>query len=265
MKTPIFLLLTIMMCLSCTKEPIESTETGNVTVTLNYVFPSRSGDITTKGESPYLGFYNKYISGKVLTPRTYYLVFESIGVTPNFAQAMGGKWGSKIFIPLPTGKYSVTGQSVPLKYNVCGDTCYLIFHDTINITQSSTDITLKAYYNCSLILLDTTDVKSTELFTNDVLPADAIKPTMLKTADFYHIFYADGPANGNGCNKVNLNLKITSRQILTTQDEYFPFTIYVRNKSLTMYLYLYKWDAGKYYYFEETANGYDLAPMTNGK
>jgi hypothetical protein len=269
MKTLIFFLL-IILCLSCTKEAIEPTNPGNVTVTLNFGFPS-SGNITAKSESPYLNFYTNYISSKVLTPKTYGLTFESIGVTPNFSQGINGKWGNKIFVPLPTGKYAVTGFSLPNadfvhpRYYICGDTCYLRFHDTITITQTSANITLRAYYDCSLLLIDTTDVKSTELYVDapSTLPVDAIKPTMMKTNEFYHTFLRDGYDNGHGNDQIPLKLKVTSRQMVTVYDsgpQNLPRTY---NKSRTLYLYLFTWDAGKYYYFSNTDNGYALLPMIN--
>jgi hypothetical protein len=233
--------------------------TGNVKISLDYGFAS-SGSITTKGVSSYLDFYNKYITSKVLTPRTYNLTFLGFSPLPNIAQGMQGKWGDKLFIPLPPGKYFVTGQSYPTKYDICGDTCYLSFHDTIYITQTTTNITLKAYYDCSLILLDTTDVKSTELFGN--APANSIKSTMMK-GEFYHSFYANGPANGAGQDKFDLNLKVTSRQIETIPSYDYPYIPYTRNKAITMYLWYYTWEAGRYYYFSNTNNGYTLSPMGN--
>jgi hypothetical protein len=254
--------LIVSVMFSCTKQPVE-TYPGNVNVTLDYAFPSRSGDITAKDGSPYLNFYNKYISSKVLTPKTYVINFNAL--TLQTATTAAGEWGSKILVALPPDKYAVNGVSRPVRYGVCGDTCYLKFHDTIDITQTTTNITLKAYYDCSLILLDTTDVKKALLFADTTKWTfyqtfhNAVKTTMMKTADFYHTFYADGPANGDGCDKTNLYLNVTSRRTQTIIDPLRgPFT---ENISTDIILWLYKWEPGKYYYFSATDNGYTLSPM----
>ena len=66
MKTLLFFLLTIMMYVACTKEPIEPTNSSNpknVNVTIDYAFPVRSGSMVTKSQPTYLDFYTKYIVG----------------------------------------------------------------------------------------------------------------------------------------------------------------------------------------------------------
>jgi hypothetical protein len=250
MKTLIFLLLTIMMCISCTKEPIETTNPGNVKITLDYAFPSKTGDMITKGEPTYLDFYNEYIASKILTPKTYYIKITPIDYPQINGWSGNGKWGSKTLIALSPAKYSVEGYSKPLKYEICGDTCCLKFHDTINVTQTTTNIILKAYYDCSLILLDTTDVKSTYLWTSGVAQnmifKDHYNPTMMKTKEFYHYFYDDAAKIDSRLGDLFLNVYHRSTQ---------PQTAII--------LYFYKWEAGKYYYFGETANGYTLTPMTS--
>jgi hypothetical protein len=262
MKTVLFLSLTIMMCLSCTKEPIDPANQGNVIVTLDFGFPA-SGNITAKSESSYLDFYTKYISSKVLTPKTYFLYFQGVNLH-NYIQ-VSGKWGIPLLVALPPDRYEVGGFSWPTKYSACGDTCYLKFNETVDITQTSTNITLKAIYDCSLILLDTTDVKSTKLIADTIkLPQyrNTVKTTMMKSEDFYHTFLSNNATNGVGQDKIEgLSLKVTSRQKeLITHPEEIPF---YRNKWVDIPLSLYIWEAGKYYYFSNTSNGYNLSPMTN--
>ena len=268
MKTLLFL-LTIMLCVRCTKEPMDIPSTGNVKISIDYGFPS-SGNITTKGTSVYLDFYNKYISSKILTPRTYSINFTSINL--HTAQTVEGEWGSKMLVSLAPDKYAIEGISHPTKYPVCGDTCYLKFHDTIDITQTSTNITLKAYYDCSLILLDTTDVKNTLFFADTTKWTyytyfyKAVKKTMMKTEAFYHSFYSEGPANGDGYDKTNLYLNVVSRRtepVIAMPTPMNPHPPTIENKSTTIVLWLYTWQPGKYYYFENTADVYNLTPMTS--
>lgn len=242
MKTLILLSLTITLCISCTKEPMDIPSTGNVKISIDYGFPS-SGNITTKGTSVYLDFYTKYIASKILTPRTYTLLFE--GINNHLTTAVSGKWANKDLIALPPDRYAIQGNSYPTQYDLCGDTCYLEFHDTINITQASTNIMLKAQYVCSLILLDTLNVKSTEF--GGVMTGFTYKKTMLKTEGFYSSFItAKHIDTSHHSNNVDLDLVVTERN----------------NKVVTILLWTYLWEDGKYYYFGNTDNGYNLSPMT---
>lgn len=277
MKTLIFLLLMSITYISCTKEPIEPINQENLYLTLNYVFPAKSGDITPKGESVYLTFYNKYIEGRILTPRIYYAnLFDADN---HIGASIYGKWGEEKLFIVPPGKYAIDGVSWPVGYisfgtaitgGVCGDTAYLAFHDTIEVTQTSTNFVLNAEYDCSLVLLDTTEVKETFLFvpdtTNWSFPMPyykAVKTTMMKTEEFYHTFLFNGAINGEGYDKVNLYLGVTT----TRREMIYPplEPSYLENISFSIPLWVYQMQAGKYYYFEHTANGYILPPMTGGK
>jgi hypothetical protein len=268
MKTVLFLLLTIMVCVSCTKEPNEPTNPGNITVILNFGFAS-SGSITPKNTDSYLDFYNKYITSKILTPKTYEINFYGLN-SNHIGTAIFGKWGSKQLVCLPPDRYKVYGTSRPTKYRVCGDTCYFKFNDTITITSTTEDITLKAIYDCSLILFDTTDVGTTKISadtTKWTFPApfhNAVKQKMMKTEGYYHTFYFDGAANGVGYDKTILDLNITSRSSNLVYDSGYPINPpIVMHKSTDILLWLYMWTSGKYYYFNSTSNGYNLSPMTN--
>jgi hypothetical protein len=243
MKTLGLLSLTITLCISCTKEPMDISSTGNVKISIDYGFPS-SGNITTKGNSVYLDFYTKYIASKILTPHTYTLLFE--GINNHLTTAVSGKWANKDLVALPPDRYAIQGSSYPTKYDLCGDTCYLEFHDTVDITQTSTSVILKADYVCSLILLDTTNVKSTEF--QGVMTGWTYKTTMLKTEGFYSSFITGKPMDeSEHSSNVHLDLVVTERN----------------NKVVTILLWTYSWEDGKYYYFGNTDNNYNLSPMTS--
>jgi hypothetical protein len=244
MKTHSILLILALSTFACTKitdEKSPSQETKDVKLSIDYAFPSSSGSITTKGGSVYLDFYTKYIDGKVLTPRTYNLLFE--GINNHLETAASGKWGDKDLISLPPDRYAVQGNSYPTKYDLCGDTCYIEFHDTIDITQSSSAVVLKAHYACSLILLDTTNVLSTKF--EGVMTGWTYKPTMLKTEAFYSSFVMTNSVTERNA---QLDLVVNKRN----------------NKSVVLLLWAYKWELGKYYYFSNTDNNYNLSPMING-
>jgi len=266
MKTLIFLLLVVMTCYGCTKDAIEPTSKENVYVTLDYALPVKSGDITAKG-GVYLDFYAKYVANKTLTPKTYYINFYD-GEKKVMA-SVSGTWGSKALVSLPPGTYATDGFSWPTSYGVCGDTAYLRFKDTVTITQTSTNLVLNAHYDCSLILLDTADVISTDIFMPATDTANfrfyqpyyqAVKKTMMKTEGFYHTFFFIGAAVGDGYDKTNLYLSVTERQRVVVDPSNPDYMI---NKITTFPLSVYNWEAGKYYYFESTESGYNLTPMTN--
>jgi hypothetical protein len=265
MKTLILLSLIITLCISCTKEPIETTNPGNVKISIDYTFPTNSGSMVTKSNPIYLDFYTKYIASKLLTPKTYSITFG--GLNKNVVGRVRGVWGAKQLVAFPPDRYVISGTSWPTKYNICGDTCSLKFCDTIDITQLTTNITLKAYYDCSLILVDTTNVKNTNYVIskawNYIVPfVDAVKSTMMKTDNFYYTFY-NGDAM-EGCSpKNNINLNVYSRQIDQIGTPYDPTAIIF--KATTILLWFYTWEAGKYYYFGDSNGSYNLQPMTNGE
>jgi hypothetical protein len=271
MKKLSVLLILAFCTIRCTKIPdaAKDTITNKVSISLDYTFPSRSGDMAAKDGPTYLDFYNQYISSKILTPRTYYIMFTSL--TLHTGTGINGKWGNKVQAYIPPDRYEIDGYSQPTKYQVWGDTCYLKFHDTIDITKTSTDVTLKALYDCSLILLDTTDVKNTILhadttkWTYPALFSNTVKKTMMKSGAFYNAFYSNGPANGDGYYKADLYLTVTSRRIDTTYSSVHGVqTIYVHNRTGEIVLSLYTWTPGKYYYFSESDNNYNLSPMISG-
>jgi hypothetical protein len=250
MKTLSILLILALCTIKCTKIPdaAQDVTTNNVKISLDYAFPSHSGDMTTKDQPIYLDFYNKYIIGKILTPKTYILLFS--GQTNSFVTSATGKWGDKEFISLPPDKYVVDGTSVPTKYDIAGDTCYLTFHDTVDVTATTSNILLTAKYNCSLLLFDTTDVTSTLIQSdnsvyNDKTLGYTFKTSMLKTEEFYSTFLLAGDYTGW---------------------QYGALDIYLygrNNKQVYFGTWKYSFKPGKYYYFSSTDNSYTLVPMTD--
>ena len=236
MKKLFTLLITVLMlcALSCTKIKLTDDIQGSANVSLNYVFYSHTNDITTKstmtiGEQ-YKVFYTKYILSQQLTPRIYELIFTSLNT--KLKTYINGKWSNKELINFPIGKYIVTGSSKPLKYASLGDTCSLIFQDTISVTTLTTNLTLKANYGCSLLLFDNTNIKS--IATVDF---GDIKPLLLKTEDFYHAFMVD-----------------TNEELTITRFDGSSFILMTNNYSFIL---------GKYYYFADTGGSYILPQMTS--
>jgi hypothetical protein len=244
MKKSLILLL-ILVCLSCTKQPIEPTDSKEVKISIDYAFPSHSGDMTPKNSSNYLSFYTKYIESRVLTPRLYIITLAKTELYYEhaYSRTYGGKWGDHTLISVPTGKYHVTGGSIPQMYSASGDTCSFRFDDTITVISATTTLTLKARYTCFLILLDTMNVKSTR-FEGEIY-GSIYKTTMMKTEEYYHAFIGGIPPPVSN-EYYNLRLTITQKN---NRETIIPLTDYT-------------WQYGKYYYFGNTGNNYTLPPMT---
>lgn len=246
MKTHVGILSVLMMCVSCAKEsvepapPVVNATKGNVKVLIDYGFTS--GNI--KGPI-YLNFYNKFILSKVLTPRTYQLIFEGKDSTTFMTTAIG-HWGTSNFINLPRGTYAVRGESNPTLNNIAGDTCYLKFDEVITIDPATTSVTLKAIYTCSLILIDTLNVKKAELFSGGN-NGNTFKKDLLKTEEYYHTFARDSYLMDRSKYAVNFTLMVTKRN----------------SNVVNLLLWNYFWEAGKYYYFANTESGYSLPAMGN--
>ena len=70
---------------------------------------------------------------------------------------------------------------------------------------------------------------------------------MMKSEEFYHTFI-----RGKSVTGVNMYVDL----IITRK---------VPNERVTIFLWDYIWEAGKYYYFGNSDNDYNLVPMINGK
>jgi hypothetical protein len=244
MKTKLFLLIALST-LACTKIPDEKdTVTNNVSISLDYKLITRSDYMITKGLSSisdeYQTFYSKYIASRVLTPARYALNFE--GINNHFKGQFVGKWKNKDLITLPSDTYIVSGKSWPKVFRASGDTCYLAIQDIIVVDANTTNLTLKAVYDCYLILFDNSNISIYSItespYINDIGIAGEHNPRMLKTENFYHIFCV--------ANNITVNLETSDHETSRYDFANYQFT------------------KGKYYYFEYVNGSYTLPPMING-
>jgi hypothetical protein len=246
MKTQLIRLILIFCMLGCTKISTEKdTTTTNVKVSLDYKLTPRSDYMATKAftiSEQYQSFYTKYIADRLLTPTCYALNFT--GINGHFkTTAVVGKWANKDLITLPEDTYIVSGKSWPKKFMASGDTCYLSIQDTIIINANTTDITLKATYDCYLILFDNSNIAVYSITESPMSDDPAISgehnPRMMKTENFYHIF----------CVANNIIMSIET----------------LDHMAANFIMSDYKFDLGKYYYFQYVGGTYNLTPMINGK
>lgn len=247
-KLVVLLLITASTFSACSKDDnvISREDPQVVKVSLNYSL-LESGSMTRSGDNVYASFYEKYIKTKTLTPKTYSLTFSSDKTTLEFIQQ--GVWENNDAIELLEGNYSVAGNSSPkfsnMKYPdvyVC-DSLYLSFNENITIAKNTTNITLKGIYNCYLLLFDATNISSiTSSFGRE-------EKALHKKDDIYYLFVESDYYATASSAPTYLNIHI------------------VRPNGATVDLNIgkLKLEKGKYYYFNDTTNSFDIEPMENGK
>lgn len=240
------LLATMLTFTACGDDEDELTVLpDDVTVKLDYSF-FESGDMSRNGETAYQGFYDNFIKTKQIAPYSYSLTFKS----ENTGEAvMTGAWGGS-GICLKEGAYTVNGDCFPKisssakgANDIC-DSLYLTFNEPITITKSTEKVTLSAIYDCYLLLFDATSIKSiTASFGNKKLN---------QLGDLYYLF--------------------VRQDYYTTQGSYGPYNTYLSldivKKDGTNINYFKiggtGFEKGKYYFFNDMTNSFDIEPMPNG-
>lgn len=211
-----------------------------VELRLDYTF-SESGDMTrASGSEVYSTFYEKYIKTKVLTPRNYTLTFND-KVTGSNVATFKGSWESKDGARLPEGEYIVTGTSSPIFKDIvyASDSVYISFQDTVRITKDMTTLVLKANYNTYLLMFDAKDVR--DIFYSY---GNGGKIPLVKTNEDIYYLFIESLVYTNYANYINLyrNSGAVNRIML----ESIPFS------------------KGKYYYFNDMTNSFDIPMMESG-
>ena len=205
---------------------------------LDYTF-SESGDMTrATGEEVYTMFYNKYIKTKELTPKSYSLRFTRIKT--NAYAEFNGYWDTDDGIRLPEGEYIVTGTSHPKNASVnVSDSVHLVFQDTVNITKDMKLLTLKAKYDSYLLLFDA-DNNNRVTFNPGENNYKSFE--LKKSSD--NIFYLFMQAVYSSSTNIGI----------------------AHNSGKFSYIYLSKmpFEKGKYYYFNDMTNSFDIPMMESG-
>lgn len=224
---------------SCSEESSSEQIPTEVEVSLDFSF-TESGSMTRADSTAYTDFYNKYIKTKQLTPKNFDLTFtnKETGATATIK----GNWNKKHSFKLLTGEYEVTGTSHPstVYYMSCIDSLYLAFKENITITNNTENIILNAQYDSFMLMFDKSDKTQVEYCSGGGGTA-SLESTNLKTVDgLYYAFFCELRANVKF-------LRITrNKQISTIDLDKTPF------------------EKGKYYYFNDIDNSFNLPPMEEG-
>lgn len=239
MKKYLFAIVVTLAFIGCSEESVIEQPSKEVEVSLDYSF-AESGSMTRAGSYVYTEFYNKYVKTKQLTPKNFDLTFKNkeTGATATIK----GNWNKKHSFKLLTGEYEVTGTSHPstVYYMSCIDSLYLAFKENITITNNTENITLNAQYDSFMLMFDKSDKAQIEYCSGGGGTA-LLESTNLKTIDgLYYAFFCELRGNVKF-------LRITRNKQSSTIDlDKTPF------------------EKGKYYYFNDINNSFNIPPMEEG-
>lgn len=240
-------LLCLVSLTSCSSENEIEQPKEMVTCNLSFHF-AESGPMSRAASDIYSTFYENYIKNKVLTPKIYNLTFTN--KETNATATMVGCWDEPHGIRLLEGEYYVTGTSYPKVVpskdgEITCDTVYLKFEETVNITKDTKKITLNAGYDSYLLMFDKKEVSIISYSYTYTTGSSYTKTTYLKErGDIYPCFIP----------KERADAKVFIRR----RD--YKETHYDINVSLTNMPF----EKGKYYYFNNVTNSFDIPPMQPG-
>ncbi len=220
-------------------EPVS--EKSDVEVNLDYTF-FESGSMSRSAEATYQEFYDNYVKTKLIAPKSYELTFKTEGGA--IAQTVSGVWNGTSVL-LKEGQYNVTGKSYHANYTsqnngiryVC-DSLYLSFEEPISISKETKTLVLKAKYDCYLLLFKEENIKSIQsTFGVDPQKAGAV----------YYLF-----VNADTYKWMNDTVKLS---IIIYKKDGTRINQTIGNMGF---------EVGKYYFFDDMTNSFDIDPMPNG-
>ncbi len=214
-------------------------------VSLNYTFAESGSLSRATGADVYNNFYEKYIKTKILTPKSYSLKFthKETGATAT----INGLWENKDMVRLVEGEYYITGTSSPKPKGVSyqsmpSDTVFLSFNEDIVVTKDMTSLNLTAIYDSYLILFDNTNYSNINFYHSG---NGTIDNPLFMTDEVFSLFIRD----------FNYKSADYIPQIKATR---------IDNKSIIINLNKFPFEKGKYYYFNDMTNSFDIPPMESG-
>ena len=242
----LMLFFTSIICLTgCSNENNESYDQENVIVTLDYKFIESGSMSRATGESVYNDFYDQYIKTKQLTPTTYSLTFQN-KVTKKEVLSISGTWSDCNSIRLPEGEYIVKGKSQPIEretyydYEYPSDTVYLAFEEDVKIIKDMSSLVLTAKYDAYLLMFDTYNTEKISLYNGDYLSSND---------NIFWLFMRDKKyrtSSGSSTGYYDLTIVRKNNNIIDIKVEDIPF------------------EKGKYYYFNDMTNSFDIPKMESG-
>lgn len=224
---------------ACSNDEDGQLAKNEVKVCFIYTLDTSNGNPMTRATSNevvFNEFYEKIKTGELVAP-TYDLTLTEVntGASYNFK----GSWASHDLITLRTGTYHVVGTSKAEGDNV-QEKCSFTFDEQIDISITSSTVTLHANYDCSLLIFNNADIKSLQNYNGESLAP-------FFTFKTYRYAFVNG--------QLYLDNKRSDAYILgqyTSNAEFKVFTGYL------------SFEKGKYYVYNSVSNGFDVPPMEEG-
>lgn len=237
------LIMASMMCAfsSCSEDEIYVPQ--DVAFTLDYTF-AESGSMTrATGEEVYSSFYDKYIKTKQLTPTTYSLTFTN--KETGAVATINGRWDKKDAIRLPEGTYNVNGVSIPkeLDFKEWSDSVYLTFDEVISLKKDDTHLRLTAKYDSYLLMFDAENTSN--VACKNTGATSSTKKGVPYDDKLYWIFLQ----------KACRDNKSHSYYLVITRND---------GQKSEIKLVDIPFEKGKYYYFNDMTNSFDIPKMESG-
>ncbi len=234
---------------SCSKEDAVGKNPREVNVILDYTFRESGNMSRATHTEVYDQFYESYIKTKLLTPKLYSLTFKNKATEKNVL-TISGHWGEKTAVRLPEGEYTIIGQSRPVEketyygYEYPSDTVYLTFNETVKIEEGMTNLALTAIYDSFLLLFDTDNTSKISM------SGPGSNKNLTKDNNIYWLFVRDISyrlSSGSSTGTYSLSLTRNNGDLIDIPLVGLSF------------------EKGKYYYFNDLLNSFDVPKMESGK
>lgn len=243
------LVITSVFCFtSCSNEEDEFYTPQEVDLTLDYTFVesgsmAKASATRATGADVYDDFYNNYIKTKQLTPTTYSLTFtnQETGATAT----INGRWDRKDGIRLPEGTYNVTGMSLPKEgdYKEWSDSVHIVFNEIVSINKDDTQLILTAIYDSYLLMFD---AENTEKISCKNRTTTSSKEKLSQKENLFWVFMQKPYRNNS------------------KSDDYYLEILRKDGYKSTVGLIDIPFEKGKYYYFNDMTNSFDIPKMESG-
>lgn len=215
--------------------PVEQPKEVSIYVDYSFV---EGGSMSKSNPNVYSSFYEEKIKTKELAPDKYKLSLKNKGTGASYD--FEGKWTANDMITLLTGKYTVTGTCHDTETNYFQSKASIKFEEDIEITETTSKITLKAIYDSFLIFFNKSNLTSLEYCANT--ESNSMYPIESTYGDFYYFF---------------------SRDLSST------YNLYIQGKrsnggSFKVYTSKIPFENGKYYFFNDATSSFDIPEMEAG-
>lgn len=157
MKKLAIIFAAIAVLAGCEK-PAQEPTPQDVNITITYSLDTSVGSDMTKATDAEVFdmFYQKMKTGELVAP-SYNLTFTETATGAKYE--FSGDWADKDMITIRTGKYKIEGTSTATG-NYIQQLASIKFDEEVEISTSSSSITLKAIYDCFLLAFAKSDITS---------------------------------------------------------------------------------------------------------